>query len=165
MEKKTHELVSQRALQIITLAQNRHMRLLSCLDLFVWAWEKQRREGRMVRASGSCIHRCSCKNILIHMFPSTCLFPGNLALQHRKKHCFVFILTRQLAIITHLYSGLPTGWYWYWFNKMISNLFVCEHVYLCWFERKTGVNKSFNIGQPTRVLSCQDSLWNLCSSA
>lgn len=31
------------------------------------------------------------KNILIHMFPFTCLFPGNLALQHKKKkklRCF-----------------------------------------------------------------------------
>lgn len=73
------------------------MRMLSCLALFVWAWEKQRGEGRMVRASSSCIHRCSCKNILIHMFPSTCLFPGNLALQHEKKMLLCFHTNKAIS--------------------------------------------------------------------
>lgn len=89
-KKPPTDVTKNSACRLQHLPKNRHMRMLSCLALFVWAWEKQRGEGRMVRASSSCIHRCSCKNILIHMFPSTCLFPGNLALQHEEKNAALF---------------------------------------------------------------------------
>lgn len=55
--------------------------------------------GEGARSHTSCICRCSCKTSFLHAILSTRLFAGNLALE-AKKYSFVFILTRQLAIIT-----------------------------------------------------------------
>lgn len=62
--------------------------------------------GGEARPNSSCICRCCCRKTASSARLSACLFAGNLALQRRKKYSFVFILTRQLAIITNTFFPL-----------------------------------------------------------
>lgn len=93
-------------------AYNRKMKLLTKLTHLNWWWEafrgvlrvRPRRRGQTKQQLY--LQMLLEKNSLIHAALSACLFAGNLALQRRKKYSFVFILTRQLAIITNTFFPL-----------------------------------------------------------
>lgn len=71
-------------LWIARLTSSRHMGLLLCLALFLWAWEIE--EGRAGSQSKQQLYpQMLTKNILILKFPVTSLSSGNLAVWQKAK--------------------------------------------------------------------------------